>query len=123
MLIYLADLVHNYYGGLNSVPLNVAYIVAYAKKHFGDEVEFRIFKYCDNLLDAVDDRKPDMVGLSNYTWNESLNLFTGGYIKQKFPNMPIVMGGPNIRTDDEGVESFLTNFNFVDTYIESPLVS
>ena len=117
MLIYLADLVHNYYPGLNTVPLNIAYVAAHARKHLGDEIEIRLFKYCDDLLDAIDSRKPSLVGLSNYSWNESLTSFVGGYIKQHHPDMPIIMGGPNIRTDQEGIRSFLEINDFVDVYI------
>lgn len=116
-LIYLADLVHNYYPGLNQVPLNIAYVAAYAKKRFSDDIEICLFKYCEDLLDAIDDRQPSIVGLSNYSWNESLNSFVGGYIKQRHPHMPIIMGGPNIRYDHEGIVSFLKANNFIDVYI------
>ncbi|MFC1511334.1 B12-binding domain-containing radical SAM protein [Candidatus Margulisiibacteriota bacterium] len=127
MLIYLADLVHSYYPGLNTVPLNIAYLAAYAKKCFGDDIDIRLFKYCDDLLDAIRDKQPSLVGLSNYTWNESLNGFVGRYIKQHYSQMPIIMGGPNIRYDREGIESFLRSNDFIDVYItfegEIPFVS
>lgn len=117
MLIYLADLVHNYYPGLNTVPLNIAYVAAYAKKRFGDNLEVKLFKYCDDLINAIDDRRPSLIGLSNYSWNTSLNSFIGRYIKQHYPHMPIIMGGPDIRIDDEGIASFLKTNAYVDMYI------
>ncbi|MFA6568261.1 MAG: hypothetical protein WCS96_08635, partial [Victivallales bacterium] len=83
MLIYLADLVHNYYPGLNVVPLNIAYLAAYGKHRLGNDVEISLFKYCEDLLDAIDKRQPALVGLSNYTWNEALNGFVGRTIKRK----------------------------------------
>ncbi len=117
MLIYLADLVHNYYPGLNTVPLNIANVAAYAKKRFGDDIEIKLFKYCDDLLNAMDDRRPSLVGLSNYSWNENLNNFVGRYIKQRYPCVSIIMGGPSIRCDHKGIKLFLKTNNFVDTYI------
>ena len=117
MLVYLADLIHNYYPGLYTVPLNIAYVAAYAKKHLADDIEIRLFKYCDDLLDAIDNRQPSLVGISNYTWNESLNNLVGRYIKRCHPYMPIIMGGPSIRYDYEGIGSFLKANNFVDIYI------
>jgi radical SAM superfamily enzyme YgiQ (UPF0313 family) len=67
------------------------------------------------------------MGLSNYTWNESLNSFVGKYIKRVYPDIPIVMGGPNIRYDRKGIKSFLEVNDFVDVYItfegEKPFTS
>ena len=124
MLIYLADLAHNYFPGLNTVPLNIAYIAAYAKSRFFNNVEIHLFKYCNELLDAIHNRQPSIVGLSNYTWNEALNSFVGSYIKRQYPSMPIIAGGPNIRFDNEGIGQFLSDNNFIDIYItfegESP---
>lgn len=116
MLIYLADLVNNYLRGSNTVPLNVAYLAAYAKAQHGEKIEIRIFKYLDNLLDAVDREQPALIGFSNYTWNYNLNNFAGRYIKQNYPKIITVMGGPNIRLDNEGVKNFLKANNYIDIY-------
>ena len=116
MLIYLGDIAHNYFPGLNTVPLNIGYVAAYAEARFGKEIKIKLFKYADELLDAIDAEPPALVGLSNYTWNYRLNAFVGGYIKQRFPRLPIVMGGPNIRFDMEGILSFLKDNGYVDVY-------
>jgi len=117
MIVYLADLVHNYFPGLNTVPLNIGYLAAQAKKCLGNDVEISLFKYCDDLLDAIDRKRPAIVGLSNYTWNESLNDFAARDIKRRFPDMPIIMGGPNIRNDREGIQNFLKTNDYIDIYI------
>lgn len=116
MLIYLADLVHDYFPGLNTVPLNIGYIAAYAKACFGKDVEIQLFKYTDEFLDAIDKRQPSLIGLSNYIWNYRLNAFVGKYIKESYPQIPIVMGGPNIRFERDGIASFLKNNSYVDIY-------
>ena len=67
-------------------------------------------------LDKCEGREPDLVGFSNYTWNERLNNFAGGRLKKKFPELPIVMGGPNIAIDEKGIGEFLGRYPFVDVY-------
>lgn len=117
MIIYLADLVHNYYPGLNTVPLNIAYVAAHAKKYVSSDIDFGLYKYCDDLLDAIDKKQPALIGLSNYTWNEHLNDFVGRHIRKNYPNIPIIMGGPNIRYQLDGIQSFLETNDFIDVYI------
>ena len=68
------------------------------------------------MLDAIEKRKPDIVGFSNNTWSYSLSQFAGQWIKEKFPTMPIIMGGPNIRLEEKGIEEFLKINKLVDTY-------
>lgn len=116
MLIYLADLVHNHFPSMNTVPLNIGYVAAYAKSRFGKEIIVRLFKYADDLLNAIEKEPPSLIGLSNYSWNYRLNAFVGERIKHKFPHLPVVMGGPNIRLDNEGIASFLRANDHVDVY-------
>jgi len=116
MLIYLADLAHNYLRGSHTVPLNIAYLAAHTKMQFGDKIEIRLFKYANELLDALDEKQSDLIGLFNYTWNYRLNAFVGGYIKQNWPCLPVVMGGPNIRLDRAGIAQFLKQNSYVDIY-------
>ncbi len=101
MKIYLADLVHTYSVSNNSllVPLNIGFIKAYAKQEHGDSVDIKLFKHPEKLLEEVYNEKPAIVGLSNYGWNEQLNLKIGQKIREMHPETLIVMGGPNI--DDE----------------------
>ena len=116
--IYLADLYHDYLPTRQHVPLGIAYIGSYLKKEFGAEVETRLFKSAEKLLDAIDGQRPDMVALANYTWNESLNDFAGRHIRKTLgDDVPIVMGGPNIRIDEAGVAAFLNTHTYVDRYV------
>src|SRR5262245_36586923 len=103
MLVYLADLAHDYLPARQFVPLGIGYLASYLKKEFGTDVEVRLFKSCDRLLDALDARRPDLIGLTNYTWNAALSAFAGRRAKALYPDLPLVMGGPNIRTDQEGL--------------------
>lgn len=116
MLIYLSDLTHNYFKTTQFTPTGIGFLAAYSKLQLKNLVDIRLFKSVDKLLDAVDHEKPDLVGLSNYTWNLALTAFAGRFIKKQYPDMPIVMGGPNIRIDPKGIEDFLRKNEFVDKY-------
>jgi radical SAM superfamily enzyme YgiQ (UPF0313 family) len=114
--IYLSDLYHDYFGAKQFVPINIGYIGAYAREKFGDNVDIQLFKSADRLLDAIDVTPPHMLALSNYCWNENLNRFVAANVKARFPDIPIVMGGPNISLGDHGIEEFLRRNDFIDTY-------
>ncbi|NQU58719.1 MAG: hypothetical protein HQ513_15945, partial [Rhodospirillales bacterium] len=114
--IYLADLFHDYLGAKQFVPINIGYIGAYCADRFGDDVSIELFKSPDELLDAIDKEPPHILGLSNYCWNSGLNEFVARQVKSRFPDMPIIMGGPNIRLGDEGIKEFLEQAPHIDSY-------
>ncbi|MCW9034194.1 MAG: cobalamin-dependent protein [Rhodospirillales bacterium] len=118
LLIYLADLYHDYLPTRQHVPLGIGYIAEYLQQQLPGKLEIKLFKSADKLLDSIDERQPDVVGLSNYTWNYALNQFAGKQIKARSDrNIPVIMGGPNIRLDDESILAFLKDHDFVDRYV------
>ncbi|MBI2861163.1 MAG: radical SAM protein [Chloroflexi bacterium] len=126
MKVYLADLVHgvpaNYV-----VPLNIAYVAAYSKATFKDDLDVSLFKSPDELLTTIGREQPDVLGLSNYSWNYDLNHQIGKYIKDHFPSTVIIGGGPGIRTDKPGIKAFLERNRHLDAYAmfegEEPFVN
>ena len=117
MLIYLADLAHDYFKVNLYTPTGIGYIAAYSNSKLRrGQIEFKLFKSTNKLLDAIEKTKPDLIGFANYTWNYSLSQFAGRWIKQRYPSIPIVMGGPNIRLERKDIEEFLRTNEFVDTY-------
>ena len=116
MLAYLADLAHDPPGAVQYTPTGIGYLAAAAFAKLGDRVEIKLFKSPGKFLDAIDFRRPDLVGLTNYTWNHALGVCAGEYVRHKYPDLPVVMGGPNIRTDEQGIESFLRQNPYVDQY-------
>ncbi len=116
MIVYLADLAHDYLPARQFVPLGIGYLASYSNSIFGEKVEFHLFKSVDRLLDKCEACEPDLVGFANYTWNERLNAFAGGRLRKRFPELPIIMGGPNIDTDEKGIGDFLGIYPFVDVY-------
>ena len=68
--IYLCDLTHETVILVSdTIPLNLGYVASYAKKIHGKSIEISLFKYPDNAIDAIKKNPPDVLGLSNYSWN------------------------------------------------------
>jgi putative methyltransferase len=115
--IYLADLVHDYLPGNYIVPLNIGLIAIYLKEQFGNKVEIKLFKSFEKLLDEFQKfSKPDIVGFSNYSWNQELNRHLMNLIISSSPKTVIVAGGPHIRTDPNGIKAHLEDFADIDYY-------
>ncbi|MFX0200475.1 MAG: B12-binding domain-containing radical SAM protein [Candidatus Hodarchaeota archaeon] len=105
LLIYLAELVHNGFGlSLNTVPLGIGCVGAYSKKIYGDEIELRLFRQIDDLMSALLDRPPHIIGFGYFTWNDNLTLVASAMTREVSPDSLIVLGGLNISFD--GWENF-----------------
>lgn len=114
--IYLCDLVHNRHLYNYAVPLNIGCIGAMICKHFGSSVEVRLFKFADDLINALNE-PPDILALSNYDWNVNLNRAVVDMVHRRHRHTLVVMGGPNIRRSPDQIESFLSRSGGVDMYI------
>lgn len=117
MLIYLADLTHEHRPVHKYVPLGIGYIASYAKKVYGDSIEIILFKSPNKLLDAIDARKPDILGFSNYAWNVNISEYVAKYARDLIEDLVIIQGGPNIRIDQDGIKNFLLNRDYIDGYV------
>lgn len=96
LLIYLADLVHNYVAAdIWVAPLNVASIAAYLQKEMGCDVVVELFKFPDDLIARCEESFPDILGLANYLWNYELVCHISRVVKRRSPGTMVVMGGPN----------------------------
>lgn len=116
IIVYFADLAHDYFKVNQYTPTGIGYLAAYSKFKLGDKVEFKLFKSVNKLMEAYEKKKPDLVGFSNYTWNVGLSKFAGEWMKKKDPSLPIIMGGPNIRLEEKDIKQFLKETQYVDTY-------
>ena len=116
--IYLGDFIHNYFGvGTYMFPLNIGYVAAWANKFFAQDIDIQLIKYPGDFIKQFEEEAPDLVGLSNYTWNADLNNKISQWIKTKSPNTTVVFGGPNISYSREGYERFFRTHNSTDFYI------
>lgn len=117
--VFLADLAHTTSVANESltVPLNIGYVKSYAVKHFGNAVDVSLFKHPEKFSSKLLELKPKVVGLANYGWNENLNLMMGNYIRQKFPEILIIAGGPNVDPNEQQRLAFLQKHSYVDFLI------
>lgn len=123
MRVYLADLGHNLLTfSSDTYPLGVANLATYTQAYLrSDEpLHVSIFREPQDLKAALDDTPPDILGLSNYTWNEELAYQFCRYAKRLNPETLVVMGGPNFPLVDEVKEQFLRNLPDLDGYIDGP---
>jgi radical SAM superfamily enzyme YgiQ (UPF0313 family) len=100
--VYLCDLTHDSIILVSdTIPINVGFIGAYAKKLFGDDVEVSLFKYPLSAIKAIKQAPPDVIGLSDYSWNSNLSEYVASVAKACNPDVLTVMGGTNFPHDPE----------------------
>ena len=112
MIIYLADLTHlGQVVASNVFPLAIGLIGANIQREIpGTTVE--LFKYPPDLDSALQRQKPDVVGFSCYSWNTYLGMEYARRIKERWPDVLVIAGGPNYEAED-----FWEQFWFVDYFI------
>jgi radical SAM superfamily enzyme YgiQ (UPF0313 family) len=115
--IYLGDLTYTTLSlATDAFPLNIGFIAAYAEKTFGKQIDLRLFKYVDDLEQAIQENPPDILGLSNYPWNFSLGLEFFRMVRAVSPQTICVMGGPNIPLEDDDRTRFIKRNPLIDFY-------
>jgi len=115
--IYLGDLTYTTLSlATDAFPLNIGFVAAYAEKTFGKQIDLRLFKYVDDLEQAINETPPDILGLSNYPWNLSLGLEFFRMARTVSPQTICVMGGPNIPLNDEARSQFVKRNPLIDFY-------
>jgi radical SAM superfamily enzyme YgiQ (UPF0313 family) len=126
MLVYLADLGHNLLTLSSDVyPLGIGNLAAYLRAFHrpADGLEIRLFREPQDLKAALDAAPPDVLGFSNYAWNENLSLQAARYAKLRNPRTLVLMGGPNFPLTEPEKESFLRSAplaGVIDAYVEGP---
>ena len=118
MKIFLSDLTYNTNRvAAESYPLNVAFIASYCIKKFCSNVDIRLFKYHQDLEKAIEESPPDILGLSNYSWNSNLSREMFKIFTKKNPNGLRVFGGPNFPIDVPSQKTFFHDFPYFDIYV------
>ena len=117
-LIYLADLTHTgQIVSANVHPLGIGLIAAYAHQEFGESLEIELFKYPEDLDRALDERIPDVIGFSNYSWNLNLGYAFAERLKHAAPKVAIVFGGPNYGLTERELSEFWTLRSAIDFHM------
>ena len=117
--VYLCDLTHETVILVSdTIPLNLGFIGSYAKKIHGNSVEISLFKYPKTAIDAIKKNPPDVLGLSNYSWNSLLSEQVANIAKSLNPKVVTAQGGPNFPHDVDQQLEFLKKRPNTDFHIE-----
>lgn len=117
--IWISDLTHTAQGiSANTFPLGASYVYSYAKQQLGKDFNFKLFKFPDNLSDALKECSPQLLCFSAYSWNFELSYKFASLAKKRDPNLVVVFGGPNFPTDEVEKFEFLQNRPFIDFFVE-----
>ena len=83
--IFLGDITHDTIVLVSdTIPINIGFIASYIKKTYGDKVDITLFKYPDDIIKEIKSNPPDVIGLSNYSWNSNLSEFLASLAKNNF---------------------------------------
>ena len=117
--ILFADLTHTAQGiSAATFPLGISFVYSYAKKIFGKEFNFDLFKFPSHLDEALNKQLPTVLSFSNYSWNFELAYKFASVVKQRNPNVVTIFGGPNFPTASDEMLEFLKKHPNIDFYIE-----
>lgn len=116
--IWLADFTHTGLGlASDAVPAAIGMIAEFVEYNCANIAPIEIFKYPDDLSHKIKTSQPDVIGFSNYVWNSNLSYTFIEAIKEKYPDIVVVWGGPNAPSEEEELIGFLENHSAVDFYI------
>jgi len=100
-LVWLAELRHEH--GNRVVPLAIGLLAAKLLRRVPD-LTVRLFTDPEELLAALQEESPAVLGFSLRLWNERLSRFCAERAKQMSPKTVVAAGGPSVpKTDPEMV--------------------
>lgn len=92
--------INNSFSGKSYLPLSIGMLQAYAQKALTrpDDFEFLIPVFdrrrVDEMVEYLSDA--DIVGFSNYVWNNNISHTVANKLKQRKPKILIMFGGPQV---------------------------
>ena len=82
-------------------------MASYALKQFGTEIDVTLFKFPEELEQAINEEPPHILGCSNYCWNENLSYHFVNLVKSHNEEIITVFGGTNYPFDAKNQKKFL----------------
>ena len=115
--VYLCDLTYDTIILVSdTIPLNIGFIGSYMKKIFGEKIDLYLFKYPNDAIHAIKSNPPDMICLSNYSWNSNLSEYVASVAKKFNPNVVTIQGGTNFPHQSILQKEFLSSRLNTDIY-------
>lgn len=113
--IALVDLNHTTRGvHTNTVPLGLGAIARYLDKTSGHSFNTMLFKDTGKALKVFESWQPDVLGITQYSWNSELNLQVAAWVKEANPKCLVIAGGPNLYLLKAERKAFFKRYPFVD---------
>ena len=107
--IYLGDITHDTIILVSdTIPINIGFVASYMKKVFCEKVDISLFKYPSEIINAIKQNPPDMIALSNYSWNSNLAEFIASIAKKYNSSVITTQGGTNFPHDEGSQKNFLS---------------
>ncbi len=115
--IYLCDLTYDTIILVSdTIPINIGFIGSYLKNNLKDKIDIELFKYPNDLLKKIKSQPPDILGLSNYSWNSNLSEHFAKIAKKLNPKCIVLQGGTNFPHESDQQKEFLLNRPSTDIY-------
>jgi len=115
MKIALLDLNHMTRGvHTNTAPLGLGFIATYLRKTVDHPFEIKIIKNPEKALKTFESWTPDILGITQYSWNSNLNIYFSGLVKQAKADCLVVAGGPNLEGSSVRRTDFLKKEKSID---------
>lgn len=117
--IALGDLRHKT-AGRHSVfmPIGIGFIASYLLSQIDPrKIKIKLYDDADALLADTDKWNPDIIGLSNYCWNNELSKLIFNYAKQNNPAVVCIAGGPDFPAKNSERQAHLNKMPAVDFYV------
>ncbi len=124
LTIYLADLCYVTKDGLSkdSLPLGIGTIASYAIENLAARdiaCKARLFISAADLMEAVAQEAPDIIGFANFIWSEQLTSKAVKAIRELAPEAVIVTGGANISPHSLRQDKLLKRKIILDSYLHA----
>ena len=100
----------------DTIPINIGFVGSYILKQHKDKIDIELFKYPNDVIKNLKENPPDIIGLSNYSWNSNLSEYIASIAKRINPNVIIIQGGTNFPHEPELQEVFLRERPNTDFY-------
>ena len=100
----------------DTIPINIGFVGSYLLENYKDKIDIELFKYPSDAIQNLKDNPPDVIALSNYSWNSNLSEYVASIAKEINPNIIVIQGGTNFSHQTELQEAFLRQRPNTDFY-------
>jgi len=118
MKVWISDLTYTQQSiASDTVPAAIGMIAEYLEKKIPNIQKTKLFKFPEDLSEELERDQPDVIGFSSYMWNTSLSDMFMKRIKEVFPKIITVAGGPNFSSVAEEQFEYLKKRPWIDYYV------